>query len=156
GEGAFGELNVGYDHDFGSWVAGVMVDARYSGMTSELELGGGSINVDTDYGFDVLGRVGMKMNESTLAYALAGYSWQHFDLNASDPIGDILDWGSSGFSVGGGLETALSSNVTVGLEYRYSQFAKKDFSSEFGAPDDTLTATSSFHTVRLGAKYKFN
>ena len=33
---------------------------------------GGSINVDTDYGFDVLGRVGMKMNESTLAYALAG------------------------------------------------------------------------------------
>ncbi|RUU07030.1 porin family protein, partial [Mesorhizobium sp. M7A.T.Ca.TU.009.01.3.2] len=156
GEGAFGELNVGYDHDFGSWVAGVMVDARYSGMTSKLDLGGGSINVDTDYGFDVLGRVGMKMNESTLAYALAGYSWQHFDLNASDPIGDILDWGSSGFSVGGGLETALSSNVTVGLEYRYSQFAEKDFSSEFGAPDDTLTSTSSFHTVRLGAKYKFN
>lgn len=156
GEGAFGELNIGYDHDFGSWVAGVMVDARYSGMTSKLDLGGGSINVDTDYGFDVLGRVGMKMNESTLAYALAGYSWQHFDLNASDPIGDILDWGSSGFSVGGGLETALSSNVTVGLEYRYSQFAKKDFSSELSLPDDSITSTSSFHTVRLGAKYKFN
>ncbi|RVD14718.1 MAG: porin family protein [Mesorhizobium sp.] len=156
GEGAFGELNVGYDHDFGSWVAGVMVDARYSGMTSKLDLGGGSINVDTDYGFDVLGRVGMKMNESTLAYALAGYSWQHFDLNASDPIGDILDWGSSGFSVGGGLETALSSNVTVGLEYRYSQFAEKDFSSELALPDDTITSKSSFHTVRLGAKYKFN
>ncbi|WP_421913132.1 outer membrane protein [Mesorhizobium sp.] len=156
GEGVFGELNVGYDHDFGSWVAGVMVDARYSGMTSKLDLGGGSINLDTDYGFDVLGRVGKKVSESTLAYVLGGYSWQHFDLNASAPVGDLLKWGSSGFSVGGGLETALSNNVTVGLEYRYSQFAKKDFSSEIGAPDDFLTSTPSFHTVRIGAKYKFN
>ncbi|TIQ18574.1 MAG: porin family protein [Mesorhizobium sp.] len=156
GEGVFGELNVGYDHDFGSWVAGVMVDARYSGMTSELEVPGGSINLDTDYGFDVLARVGMKVNESTLAYVLGGYSWQHFDLNASSPIGDILDWDSSGFSVGGGLETAMSSNVTVGLEYRYSQFSEEDLSSDLGLPDDSLTSTPSFHTVRIGAKYKFN
>ncbi|TIP11441.1 outer membrane protein [Mesorhizobium sp.] len=154
GEGVFGELNVGYDHDFGSWVAGVMVDARYSGMTSELKFPGGSINLDTDYGFDVLGRVGMKVNESTLAYVLGGYSWQHFDLDAPAPLN--ADWGSSGFSVGGGLETAMSSNVTVGLEYRYSQFSEKDFSSEFPIPDDFVTSTPSFHTVCIGAKYKFN
>jgi outer membrane immunogenic protein len=156
GEGVFGELNVGYDQDFGNWVAGVMVDARYSGMTSELKFGGGSINLDTDYGFDVLGRVGMKFNETTLAYVLGGYSWQHFDLNASDPIGDIADWGSSGFSVGAGLETAVSNHMTVGLEYRHSQFAEKDFSSEFPIPNDIVKATSSFHSVSLGAKYKFN
>lgn len=156
GEGVFGELSAGYDQEFGNWVAGIMVDARYSGATSELKFGGGKINLDTDYGFDVLGRIGMKVNESTLAYALGGYSWQHFDLNASDPIGDLIDWGSSGFSVGGGVETALSSNVTVGVEYRYSQFGKKDFSSEFGAPDDSLTSKASFHTVRFDAKYKFN
>jgi len=156
GEGVLGEASLGYDQDFGSWVAGILVDARYSGMTSKLDLGGGSINLDTDYGFDVLGRVGMKVNEATLAYALGGYSWQHFDLNASDPIGDILDWGSSGFSVGAGLETAVSDKMTVGLEYRYSQFQKKDFSSELGAADGTLTSTPSFHTVRIDAKYKFN
>lgn len=157
GEGVLGELNVGYDHDFGSWVAGVMVDARYSGMTTELDIPGGSINLDTDYGFDVLGRVGMKMNESTLAYVLGGYSWQHFNLDASQPVPFLpAKWGSSGFSVGGGLETAVSSNVTVGLEYRYSQFAKKDFSDEFPIPDGLVNSTSSFHTVRIGAKYKFN
>lgn len=157
GEGVFGEASIGYDHDMGSWVAGILVDARYSGMTSKLEIPGGQINLDTDYGFDVLGRVGMKVNDSTLAYALAGYSWQHFDLNASSPIGDILDWGSSGFSVGAGLETAVSDKMTVGLEYRYSQFAKKDFSSDLGIPvSDFLTSTPSFHTVRIEAKYKFN
>ncbi|MBN9218613.1 MAG: outer membrane beta-barrel protein [Mesorhizobium sp.] len=157
GEGVLGELSVGYDHDFGNWVAGLMVDARYSGMTTELNIPGGSINLDTDYGFDVLGRVGMKMNESTLAYVLGGYSWQHFDLNASQPVPFLpAKWGSSGFSVGGGLETAVSSNVTLGIEYRYSQFAKKDFSDEFPIPSDLVTDTSSFHTVRIGAKYKFN
>jgi outer membrane immunogenic protein len=156
GEGVFGELNAGYDYDFGGWVAGVQFDGRYSGIRSKLDITGGSIKGDADYGFDALARVGAKVNESTLAYVIGGYSWQHFDLHASSPVGDIIDWGSSGFSIGGGLETAVSSNATVGLEYRYSQFAKKDFSSELGAPDGTLTDKPSFQTVRLGLKYKFN
>lgn len=66
-------------------------------------------------------------------------------------IGDIVDWGSSGFSIGGGLETAVSSNMTLGLEYRYSQYEKEDFGS-----DDLITDEPSFQTVRIGAKYKFN
>ncbi|TPK81476.1 porin family protein [Mesorhizobium sp. B2-4-13] len=155
-EGVFGELSGGYDYDFGTWVAGVQIDGRYSGIRSKLDFFGASVKLDSDYGFDALGRVGAKVNESTLAYVIGGYSYQHFDLHGSDPIGDIIDWNKSGFTVGGGLETAVSSNMTVGLEYRYSQFAKKDFSSEFGAPDGTLTDKASFQTVRIGAKYKFN
>ena len=155
-EGVLGEASIGYDYDFGSWVAGVQLDGSYSGIRSKLDIPGGSIKLDNDYGFDALARVGAKVNESTLAYVIGGYSYQHFDLHASDPVGDIIDWNKSGFTVGGGLETAVSSNMTVGLEYRYSQFGKKDFSSEFGAPDGTLTDKASFQTVRIGAKYKFN
>lgn len=153
GEGVFGEASVGYDHDFGSWVAGVQLDARYSGIQSKLDLGPLTIKGDADYGFDALARVGAKVNDSTLAYAIGGYSWQHFKLHGSSPSGsgDIYDWGSSGFSVGGGLETAVSSNMTVGLEYRYSQYQKEDFGS-----GGFLEDTPSFQTVRIGAKYKFN
>ena len=157
GEGIFGELNGGYDYDFGSWVAGVQVDGRYSGISTDLNLGGLGISVDADYGFDVIARAGVKLNESTLAYALAGYSWQHFNIDIPSVVGvGDVDWDSSGFSVGGGLETAVTENVSVNLEYRYSQFADHDFSSEFGAPDGTLEVEPSFHTVRIGAKYKFN
>jgi outer membrane immunogenic protein len=159
GEGVFGEASIGYDQDMGNWVVGGMVDARLSGIKSRLELGViapgiGSINLNTDYGFDVLGRVGMKVNDTTLAYALAGYSWQHFKLDAPAPLD--IDWGSSGFSVGAGLETAVSDKMTVGIEYRYSQFAKKDFSDEFPIPSGIVNSTPSFHTVRIDAKYKFN
>ncbi len=158
GEGVFGELSAGYDHDFGAWVAGVMVDGRYSGIGTDLDtglVGFGTLSVDADYGFDVVARAGMKLNEVTLAYALAGYSWQHFEIDASS-VGFTHDWDSNGFSVGGGLEAAVTQNVSVNLEYRYSQFDDEDFSSLFGAPDGTLELEPSFHTVRLGAKYKFN
>ncbi len=94
GEGIFGELNVGYDYDFGSWVAGVQVDGRYSGIIDRSRhLGGLGISVDADYGFDILARAGMKLNESTLAYVLGGYSWQHFDLDFRSGVGiEIIDW----------------------------------------------------------------
>jgi len=157
GEGVFGELNVGYDYDFGGFVAGVMIDGRYSGIKSELELGfgGPSIDIDAkaDYGFDILARAGMKLGEATLAYVIGGYSWQNFEVEASATGAgseDLLEWDSSGFSVGGGLEAAVTNNMTVNIEYRYSQFDGENFGLE------GLDVEPSFQTVRVGAKYKFN
>ena len=149
GEGIFGELNAGYDYDFGSWVAGVMADWRYSGISTDIA---GLASLDADYGFDILARAGLKLNESTLAYVLAGYSWQHFDVDVPSVIGvDDIDWDSSGFSVGGGLEAAVTEKVSVNLEYRYSQYADEDFDT-----DGAIEVEPSFHTVRIGAKYRFN
>ena len=151
GEGVFGELNVGYDHDFGSFVAGVMVDGRLSGIESRLEFGGTEIDAKADYGFDVLLRGGVKLSESTLAYVLGGYSWQNFEIEGNNGIGTLLEWDSSGFSVGGGLEAAVSDKITVGLEYRYSQYDSEDFDT-----GGLIDVEPSFQTVRIGAKYKFN
>jgi outer membrane immunogenic protein len=159
GEGVFGEINVGYDHDFGTVVAGVMVDGNLSGLSTDVDVNGvGTARLKADYGFDVLGRVGMKVNPSTLAYVLGGYSWGHFKAEAGPALlgGGSYDWSSSGFSVGGGLETAISTNTTLGIEYRYTQYEDKDFSSLLGVPSGSLEDEASFHTVRLGLKYKFN
>jgi outer membrane immunogenic protein len=155
GEGVFGELSAGYDYDFGSWVLGAVVDARYSGIESTLDLGSGgasaSIDAKADYGFDILARAGVKMTESTLAYVIGGYSWQNFEIEGSDGIGSLVEWDSSGFSVGGGLEAAVTDKVTVGIEYRYSQYDGEDFDS-----GGLLELEPSFHTTRVGVKYKFN
>jgi outer membrane immunogenic protein len=151
GEGVFGELNAGYDHDFGSFVAGVMVDARLSGIESTLEFGPVEIDAKADYGFDLLVRGGMKLSESTLAYVIGGYSWQNFEIEGNSGIGSIVEWDSSGFSVGGGLEAAVTDNMTVGIEYRYSQFDSEDFDT-----GGFIDVEPSFQTVRIGAKYKFN
>jgi outer membrane immunogenic protein len=41
--------------------------------------------------------------------------------------------------------------MTVGIEYRYSQFDSEDFDS-----GGLIDVEPSFQTVRIGAKYKFN
>ena len=56
---------------------------RLSGMTSEIAFGPAALDLDADHGFDVLGRLGMKMNGTTLAYAIGGYGWQHFDATTT-------------------------------------------------------------------------
>ncbi|MGN6470778.1 MAG: outer membrane protein [Rhizobiaceae bacterium] len=146
GDGIFGELNAGYDHDFGGFVAGLMVDGNVSGIRADL----GPSSLKSDYGFDVLARLGMKVNPSTLAYVLGGYSWGHF--KAPSILGPgTQDWSSSGFSVGGGLETAVSTHTTLGIEYRYAKFADEDFNT-----GGLFKIEPSSHTVRVGLKYKFN
>lgn len=157
GEGVRGEISAGYDYDFGSFVAGVMADAHYGNIKSELDLsfGGPSINLDAtaDYGFDILARGGMKVNESTLAYVLGGYSWQNFEIEASatgQGSETVVEWDVNGFTVGGGLETAVTDKVTVGFEYRYTQFEDADL--DLGE----LDVETSMQTARVTAKYKFN
>jgi outer membrane immunogenic protein len=164
GEGIFGELSVGYDHDFGNFVAGVFADGRLSGISTELDLGaafgGAEANIDDEHGFDIGVRAGMKLNEVTLAYVLAAYTWEHFDINVSGfgpgIDGSLYDWDAGGFTVGGGLEAAMTDKLSLNVEYRYTQLEDEDFSSALGAPAGTLTAEPSFHTVRFGAKWKFN
>lgn len=153
GDGLFGELNVGYDYEINDrWVVGLQLDGRYSDMTTVLfQAGPMSYEATADYGFDILARVGAKVNESTLAYAIGGYSWQHVkeEVTGGSPTDD--DWSVNGFSVGAGLETAVSSSVTANIEYRYSRFEGQDYAS--GGMWETIPE---FHTVRIGAKYKFN
>jgi len=150
-EGIFGEGGVGYDYDFGRFVAGISANARISTVATTLTVPGLiDASIDADYGFDVLLRAGVKLNQSTLAYAIGGYSMQHFAVNIDTPaIGEIYDWSANGYSVGGGLEAALSSRLTASIEYRYSQFQAEDFGT-----GGLLTVTPSAHTVRAGLKLK--
>ena len=151
GDGVRGEISAGYDHELGDkWIIGVVADAHIGGISTETDLGGGSFAIKADYGFDILARVGAKLSDSTLAYALGGYSWQHFELSATGGPDD-LDGGSSGFSIGAGLETAVADRTSVNLEYRYSKFDDQDFGTGFD-----FGFEPAFHTVRVGAKYKFN
>lgn len=153
GEGIFAEAMVGYDHEFANgFVAGVMLDGRYSGIATTIDtgpiLGPGSVNVDMDYGFDILARAGYKFTGATLGYLLAGYSWQHFDINATG-AGTLIDWDASGLTVGAGLDAAVSDRVTLGLEYRYSHFEGEDFGT-----GGLINIDPSAHTVRATMKFK--
>lgn len=151
GDGGWASLNVGYDYEFGGmWVAGVQAGARYMSLDTSFF---GDFTFGRDYGFDLLARVGAKVNESTLAYVIGGYTNQHFEFDAGG--GDETDWNSGGFTIGTGLEVAVTSNVAVNFEYRFSQFDNHDPIADLGSPGE-IEVEPRFHTFGIGAKYKFN
>ncbi|MEM1377400.1 MAG: outer membrane beta-barrel protein, partial [Pseudomonadota bacterium] len=149
GEGIFGEATAGYDFaTSGGFVFGVGANARYSGIATSLDIGALSADIRADYGFDVFARAGYLFTPQTLGYVVGGYSWQRFDIRATG-VGSIFGWSSSGFTIGAGVETALTQRMHLKAEYRYSQYGSEDFGS-----NGILTVTPSFHTATLGLTYR--
>ncbi|WP_375658619.1 outer membrane protein [Bartonella sp. MR30HLJHH] len=65
--------------------------------------------------------------------------------------GDVLDKTETmfGYTVGGGFDLAMTDNIIMRTEYRYSDFLKKKFAN------DDLKISSQTHDVRFGIAYKF-
>ena len=156
GEGWFGEATVGYDFAFSNGVVlGAFVTGRYGNIETTFDIGG-AINLDitAKYGFDVIGRLGYTVTPNTLAYVLAGYSWQRFetDLNILG-FNAGYDFDEGGFVVGLGLETAIRGNWTLKSEYRYA-----DYSTHTGGILGLgfLNVDPSTHTFHTSINYRFN
>ncbi len=64
-------------------------------------------------------------------------------------------WDSSrtltGWTIGGGVDYAATDNIVLRLEYRYTDFGRRDFSF------DDLSSSNRFRSndIRLGVAYKF-
>lgn len=151
GEGHLGEISIGYDWQMANnWVVGVMAGYRQSNIATDLsipEFVGFAAAVEADEGYDLIARLGYKINDGTLAYALAGYSAQHFDLTTN--VGFGLDWDTHGWTAGGGLETALNERWTAKIEYRFAEYDSEDFDT-----GGFIEVEPSSHTVRAGLGYK--
>ncbi len=65
--------------------------------------------------------------------------------------GNVLDKTKTlfGYTVGGGFDLAMTDNIIMRTEYRYSDFFKKKFAK------DNLKISSQTHDVRFGIAYKF-
>ncbi|PWW04237.1 outer membrane immunogenic protein [Hoeflea marina] len=149
-EGVFGTIGAGYDHEFGNgMVAGIEARGRLSGVSTSLTFPGFDASVDEEYGFDVVGRLGYKLTPSALIYGLAGYSFAHFNVDATS-FGSVYDWDANGYVVGAGMEIALSDHLFAGLEYRYAGYEDEDI---FDA--GLLSVGPSSHSGQLTLKYKF-
>src|SRR5262245_21879958 len=97
------------------------------------------------------GRLGVLLTPSTMAYAAGGIAWQHSDVTllcASTQcfalmIGLLTATGGAlsdsatkaGWTIGGGLETALWDRWLVRAEYRYEDFGKSSVTFTRSSPD---------------------
>ncbi len=161
GEGGLFTAEGGYDYQFSSnFVAGIMGDYTYSGIGTELDVNfpiDANFTLDASHSFSVLGRLGWLANPDTLIYGLVGWTWTEFegDLNIGGG-GTSYSFDLDGLTVGAGIETRFTPNITGKLEYRYTDYEDNSLISgpAFGTVLDLYNDTS-MQTIRAVVSYRF-
>lgn len=164
------DATLGYDYRLNCFLLGILGDVSWSDFGSDARVSAGDLGIggteasaylDSQWGYDVLVRTGVLLNEHALLYALGGYSWRDFDAGYEyaeyDGLTLTTDSGSSGgdahgWTVGGGIEAMVTSSISLKGEYRYTSFDEL----EMAMPDGTeVQVDPSEHSARVGINYRF-
>lgn len=113
-QGGFGQVDAGFDYQFGRGVVGVELCASYSFIDHAGEGYCGAI------------RAGLLVTPDTLAYGLGGYRWQSIDTG-SDSIF------ASGPFAGLGMESRITQNMSLKVEAQHHWITDVDGES---VPDE--------------------
>ena len=176
GEGGALTIGGGYDYQFApKFVAGLLIDYTMHGADTDLDLNiGNSITANVGFGLDnelsVGGRLGYLVTPATLIYGSIGYSRIELDdARLSVNVDGLGSFGTrvassgaiDGFFLGGGIETKITDNISLKLDYRYTN----GDSEQITLLPDVLPEANDFvraeidpdiQTVRLSLDYRFN
>lgn len=181
--GFVGGVHAGYDWQFGNFVVGVLADLNYMDIKDQQSGFSATpafytVERELDYLATARLRAGYAFSDTFLAYATGGVAYgdvKHRFLTDT-PANVIVSGGQNnnwGYSVGGGAEMKLTSNISFGLEYLYTNLGGNDFNANLsGAPgtgagnafgtggaDSTDSRGSSgdfdFHTITAKISYRF-
>ncbi|MFA7587563.1 MAG: outer membrane protein [Novosphingobium sp.] len=124
-----GGVFAGYDHKIGnSFVVGGEAGLQF-GVDDKIvrDTGAGLITADPKRAIDLTARAGYLVNDKTLVYARGGYTNARVRTTVADAAGiRSVSENRDGWLVGGGLERAITDNVTARVEYRYADLSEGD------------------------------
>lgn len=176
GKGGALTIGGGYDFQFApKFVAGLLIDYTMHGADTDFDLNvGNSITANLGFGLDnelsIGGRLGYLVTPQTLIYGSIGYSRIELDdAQLSVNFGGLGGFGTrvassgaiDGFFLGGGIETKITDNVSLKLDYRYTN----GDSEQITLLPDVLPEANNFvraeidpdiQTVRMSLDYRFN
>ncbi len=158
GHGGLFGVNVGYNYQMGAVVFGLEADIAFSTLDDSIALTPfGSINLSSKVNSlgTVRGRIGYAFDRALL-YATGGWAYGHVEnslTSALFPAANVsLSNNRSGWTIGGGLEYAMTNNWTIRAEGLYVDLGDSTGVSSVGCRwgfknTDTIG--------RLGLNYKF-
>ncbi|MDI7861062.1 porin family protein [Rhizobiaceae bacterium n13] len=133
----------GYNWQQGQIVYGGEADLGYSGADATRD----GVKSEQRANGSVRGRVGYDLNP-VLVYGTAGVAV------AQDKASDATSSDkkvAAGYTVGGGIETFVTDNVTARAEYRYTDMQSKSYDLDSGR----VSRGYDEHSVKLGIGVKF-
>lgn len=150
---------AGYNYQFDNspLVIGAEADLNYSDASSSrvtsafTGLPNARIKNDIGWTGAVRGRLGYAFDRF-MVYGAAGVAFADHEIKASGAAGGSDDTVAVGWTIGGGLEAALTDNVTARVEYRYSDYG----TDKFSVANTRVKSDVTDNRVLLGLGYKFS
>jgi outer membrane immunogenic protein len=144
---------VGYNLQFNQFVVGLEADLDGTDISSRNSYVLGTNKFNTGLETTERARAGFAIDRALL-FVTGGYAGIDTRASYNDTVnglsGNQSAWRNGGV-VGGGLEYALTNNISLKGEYLYSQFANQSY---FTGPDYEKNSLS-VNSVRAGVNYKF-
>lgn len=165
GEGAFGNLQIGFDKQLGDRVvAGVFGGAQLGTAEGEFRFNKDRYTSEEQESYFVGGRVGILANAHNLFYVAGGYtrgtaeiSWDNGQI-APNHKSENYDLDMDGWFGEAGVEARLDSNLYGRLAARYTSFDSQTVKGNFtdgGDCWDQLDIDPSKFEIMAGISYKF-
>lgn len=165
--GFAGGVQGGYNQQFGLLVPGVEADLGYmvfngrrvSPAQFDPQQETHAVSSGGLFG-TVTGRLGIA-SDHLLLYAKGGFAYANLRLGVKDTVPPLTTDATkratyTGWTVGGGVEFAITQNWLIKSEYQFMDFGQKSISAV--ASDgitDTWKHRPSAHIIKLGFNYKF-
>lgn len=143
-DGFGGSLYTGYNWQSGQVVYGVEADV---GMSDQKGYAGNGVNMKEGWNGSVRGRVGYDISP-VLVYGTAGVAAANNKVSNAAGSDDKT---AVGYTVGAGVETMVTNNITARVEYRYTDYQKKDFN----VGGTTYSRGFDDNSVKVGIGMKF-
>jgi outer membrane immunogenic protein len=156
GCGVKGGVSAGYNYQIRDWVMGIEADYGFGGRIAENKDPAASINYNLNSIGTVRGRLGYAFDD-TLIFVTAGGAFAEGQLSGLAGASSVefkKKQNHVGWTVGGGIEHAITDNVRIRLDYLYTEMNKKVY-HPCGACDVDVDWGGE-HEVRLGAVWAFN
>jgi len=131
---------AGYNVDLGGFIAGVETDFNWSDQDDRRR----GVKNEVNWAGATRGRVGAAFDRF-LVYGAAGIAYADREISGG---GFKRSKTAVGWTVGGGVETAITENVVARGEYRYTDYGSDRFRGVKSDLDE--------HRVMAGVAYKFS
>jgi outer membrane immunogenic protein len=168
--GFLGGAQLGYNWQTGIWVWGLETDFQGTSQRDSVcvltcsnnGLFNGIVTQTLPWFGTARGRFGVAVDRSLL-YVTSGLAYGEVQTNVRETDGIPITTAranrvKSGWTVGGGIESALVGNWTAKVEYLYVDLGSQtlSFVDAFGPPGAiAVTADAKDHIIRAGLNYRF-
>lgn len=157
--------HIGANYQLGALVLGVEGDVDVLRSRGGFNDAGGRSPVDPggvgrvrrDWQASVRGRIGYAMDRMMI-YATGGVAFTEFDYNFYNPTiraGESTSRSRDGWTVGAGVNYAVTDNIIVGVEYRHTDWGKFSYVAKSAFLGLTGKQSPTGDAVRATVSYKF-